>query len=182
VVVGRLFVAVALPDEARYGLAASLDVRGLPGKVVAPANWHVTLRFLGDVDDVGYDRLLAALDQSDLGGAFDVTLDGLGAFPRPNRATVLWIGFGRGGDALERLAAAVEEEVEQAGFPAEERPFHSHLTLSRIRPHQDVRAVIERADRYDIGWMVDEIVVFRSHLGRGGPRYEDLARFPLRNP
>jgi 2'-5' RNA ligase len=69
--------------------------------------------------------------------------------------------------------------VEAAGLSPEDRPFRAHMTLSRIRPHQDVRAVIERAPALGIAWTVGEVDVFRSHLGPGGPRYERLDRIML---
>ncbi len=177
-VVGRLFIAVPLPDEARHALAALLD-GPLPGRVVQPRNWHLTLRFLGDTDEVTYDRLLHTLDGSDLGAPFRVTLGALGAFPRPDKATVLWVGFSAGLGGFARLADVVAGAAEAAGFPPEDRPFRAHLTLSRIRPHQDVRSVVDRAPLDDVSWTVGEVDVFRSHLGSGGPRYERLERIML---
>jgi 2'-5' RNA ligase len=162
VVVGRLFIAVPLLDEPRHALAALLD-GPLPGRVVRPQNWHLTLRFVGDTDELTYERLLGAL----------------GAFPAPAKATVLWVGFSDGLVGFDRLARVVEEASERAGMPPEERPFRAHLTLSRIRPHQDVRSVVARPPLAGVSWMVDEVDVFRSHLGPGGPRYERLERYML---
>ena len=178
----RLFVAAPLPDDVRHGLSTLIRRAapgGLPGRIVPPANWHFTLRFLGDVDDLGRDRLLKELDVAGLGDPFVVGWGGLGAFPRPGRATVLWIGADRGAADLGRLAADVEEAVVAAGFPQEERPFRSHLTLSRIRPHQDVSRLLETAGSFDLAMTVDRVVVYRSHLGRGGARYEEIEEFPL---
>lgn len=179
--VGRLFIAVTLPEEVRHSVAALLDGSGrpLPGRVVHPRNWHLTLRFLGDTGQVEYERLLAALTGAALGNPFRVALGDLGAFPRPERATVLWVGFATGGPELRRLASIVEAAVELAGLPPEERPFRPHLTLSRIRPHQDVRPVIGRLSLDGISWTVDGVSVIRSHLGPGGPRYEELERIIL---
>jgi 2'-5' RNA ligase len=175
----RIFVAVPLPDEARMALADRLDHESLPGTVVPPANWHITLRFIGWTDDVGYDRLLASLDEVDLGAGFRVELGEMGAFPRSRRATVLWLGVTKGQDRLEEVAAVVEESVQAAGFDGEERPFRPHLTLSRIRPPVDVTGLIDSFRGADLGWRCGAIVVYRSHLGRGGARYEPLETFPL---
>ncbi|MCJ7726677.1 MAG: RNA 2',3'-cyclic phosphodiesterase [Acidimicrobiia bacterium] len=177
----RLFVAVPLTDEARHALSATIlqaAPHGLPGRAVRPPNWHLTLRFLGDAGSVGKDRISAALDQADLGPAFSMVWGGLGAFPRPQRATVLWVGADRGGDDLERLAGTVEAAAQEAGFPIEERPFQPHLTLSRIRPHQDVGPLLA-TDRPGVPMEVGRIVLYRSHLGRGGARYEEIEEFPL---
>jgi 2'-5' RNA ligase len=178
VVVGRLFIAVPLPDEVRHALAALLD-GPLPGRAVHPSNWHLTLRFLGDTDEVTYDRLLHALGVVDFGEPFRAAFGALGAFPRPAKATVLWVGFSDGLAGFTRLSGVVAEAVEAAGIPSEDRPFRAHLTLSRIRPHQDVRPVIDRPPFDDVSWTVGEVDVFRSHLGSGGPRYERLERIML---
>lgn len=181
--VGRLFVAVALPDEVRHALAAhlaaALGERPLPGRPVAPRNWHLTLRFLGKVDETGYDLLLRGLDRAELGPAFRLAFGGLGAFPRPRRATVLWLGIDEGAEELTRLAVTVETAAGDAGFLPEERPFHPHLTLSRIRPHQDVTATIDAVPGFPGRVAVDDVVLFRSHLQAGPPRYEIMERFAL---
>jgi 2'-5' RNA ligase len=175
----RIFVAVPLPDEARLALIDRLGQVNLPGSVVPPANWHLTLRFLGWTDDVAYDRLLAALDQADLGGGFEIELGEMGAFPRAKRATVLWLAVAKGQTRLEEIAAEVEEAVQAAGFQAEDRPFRAHLTLSRIRPPVDVTGPIGSFPGASLGWRCRSVVVYRSHLGRGGARYEPLETFPL---
>jgi 2'-5' RNA ligase len=179
--VGRLFLAVPLTDEVRAALAAHIMGLGrpLPGKPVPPPNWHVTMRFLGPTDVVSFERLLAALAEAETGGPFSISFGGLGAFPRPARATVLWLAIVRGADGLERLAALGEEAAQQAGFAPEDRPFHAHLTLSRIRPHQDVRPLIEKVSPFPASLPIDRLVLFRSHLGRGGARYEELESFAL---
>ena len=178
-VAARIFVAVPLPDEQRTALADSLRPFDIPGRVVTPQNWHITLRFLGWTDDVAFDRMLAALDETDLGAPFEVTLGEMGAFPRPRNATVIWLAVSRGSNRLEELAAAAEEAAQRAGFAPEDRPFRAHLTLSRVRPSENVSPVVEAYPGADLGWRCESVVVYRSHLGRGGARYEPLETFPL---
>ncbi len=182
--VERLFIGVPLTRETRGALgthlAEALGDRRLPGRPVPPENWHLTLRFLGRTERVQYEKLLRALEEARLGEAFVLGLSSLGAFPRPARATVLWMGIDRGEEELAALAAQVAETVERAGFPPEERPFAAHLTLSRIRPHQDVRSLIEKVPPFAWRQQVERLVVFRSHLGGRGPaRYEELESFAL---
>jgi 2'-5' RNA ligase len=178
----RLFLALPLTEDARQGLARHLRgalAHPLPGRPVRPENWHLTLRFLGEVDEASTDRVVREVDGADRGSSFRVSWGSLGAFPRPRRANVLWVGLERGREEAERLAGAIEEAVEAAGFPPEDRPFRSHLTLSRLRPDQDVTAVLEAVPPVGIGMPVDRVVLYRSHLGPGGPRYEELEVFPL---
>lgn len=179
--VGRLFLAVDLSLEARSALVARLEgaLDRMPGRAVPPPNWHLTLRFLGDVTEVAYDRLVHGIGKADLGAGFGVTFGELGAFPRPRRATVLWLGVEGGDDRLKLLAHRVEEAVKDSGFPAEDRPFRSHLTLSRIRPPEDVSALLDGGERVGVRAEVDALTLFRSNLGRGGATYEVLDRFPL---
>jgi 2'-5' RNA ligase len=175
----RIFVAVPLPDEVRMALSDRLAGIDLPGTVVPPANWHITLRFIGRTDEVAYDRLLASLDQADLGGVFDLELEGMGAFPRAKSSTVLWLGVSRGQTRLEEIAAQVEDAAQTAGFEPEGRPFRAHLTLSRIRPPVDVTTLIDSFTAAGLRWRCESVVVYRSQLGRGGARYEPLETFPL---
>lgn len=178
----RLFVAADLTGEARDLLAHVLEAwapRGLPGRVVPPGNWHLTLRFLGESDEPTLDRVVAGLDQADLGARFRVEFDSVGAFPRAARATVLWVGVGTGAERLGELAETAEAVAVGAGFSPEDRPFAPHLTLSRIRPHQDLRPMLERGFGGRVSFELDHLTLFRSHLGGGPARYEVVEVFPL---
>jgi RNA 2',3'-cyclic 3'-phosphodiesterase len=175
----RIFVAVPLPGEIRMALADRLQSLDMPGRGVPPENWHITLRFLGWTDDVAFDRLLAALDEADLGPSFDMMLGEMGAFPRPSSATVIWLAVSKGATRLEDLAAVAEEAAQSAGFGPEDRPFRAHLTLTRVRPAEDASGLLDSYPGADLGWRCRSVVVYRSHLGRGGARYEPLETFPL---
>lgn len=179
---GRLFLGVPLSAEVRAALQHYLsDSLGeVPGRPVRPESWHLTLRFLGETSRERLDMLVRALEEAPLGAAFTLVFSGPGAFPRPARAAVLWVGVAEGADALRTLAAEAETAARRAGFPAEERPFSPHLTLSRIQPPRDVRPLLERAPPFGERLRVEEVVLFRSHLGRGPARYEPVERFPLR--
>jgi 2'-5' RNA ligase len=176
-----VFVAVPVPDEVRHRLVAALGaaVEVIPGKVVRPGNWHITLRFLGEIEEVACELLVARLDEAELGESFRLQWGGLGAFPRSPRATVLWIGPDRGLEALTALAAAVDGAVDRAGFPPEERPFNPHLTLSRIRPAADVSTLVEKTPPFGITMEVDRVTVYQSRLGSGGAAYRILEEIPL---
>jgi len=113
------------------------------------------------------DVLLRA---DDLLGVFDgaTSLDG---FLDKNGAS--------GGYRAAQLAAEVEEAVVDAGLPPEDRPFRAHLSLSRIRPPRDVGRLLESVAPLDVRMAVERIVLYRSHLGRGGARYEEVEEFTL---
>lgn len=178
----RVFVAVDISADVRHGLVAVFKdafPRGLPGRSVVPENWHVTLRFVGKVAETDLERLVGGLDQAHLGAPFRLGFGGLGAFPRTSKAAVLWVGITTGAAELEALAAEVESVCADVGFMPEERPFHPHLTVARIRPPVDVEAAVVAMPTPRLRQIVDSIVVYRSHWQRGPARYEELARFPL---
>jgi 2'-5' RNA ligase len=169
---GRVFAAVPLPPEIRLALSDRLSDLKIPGRLVPPDNWHITLRFLDTIDQVTYERFLSGLAAAETQSPFRVSLDVFGAFPRPRKATVFWAGVGRGAEAMGLLSEHAEESAQGAGLAPEERPFHPHLTLARIRPPVDVRGLLD--EELDLSWSCDRVVVYRSHLGRGGARYEPL--------
>lgn len=179
----RLFIAVDLTDDVRHGLAAHLRAAlghaPVPGRPVVPANWHITLRFLGNSTEWQCETVLAGLTETELGRPFTLSFSGLGAFPRPARATVLWLGVAEGSSALTGLASVIEDVVGSAGFVPEDRPFHPHLTLSRLRPPQDVGRVINSVAPFPLRQQVNGMTIFRSHLGGGPARYEPIEVVPL---
>ena len=178
----RLFVGIPVMDELRDALrrhlAATVGDR-LPGRAVPPANWHLTLRFLGSTDAERHRRIVDELARIAPPPPFDLSFAGLGAFPRAGRATVLWIGVGDGADELRALAASAEAAAVRAGFAPEPKPYSPHLTLSRLRAPADLRPLVESAAPFGGRMRVDAFVLFRSHLGNPAPRYEPLQRFPL---
>jgi len=178
----RLFLAVALDDDTRHALAAFVSAPGrpnIPGRRVTPPNWHITLRFLGRSTALRRDLVLRSLhDQLDMDG-FTIGFDGLGAFPYPMKGRVLWLGVGAGGEHLEELAVTCERAAVAAGYDPEERPFHPHLSLARVRPPQDLTKLIDEFPRFPGRLRVDGVVMYESITGGATVRYEELDRIPL---
>lgn len=175
----RLFIAVAPPPEARAAIEAWMRPYDVPGRLVPPENWHITLRFIGSADEVTYERLLGQLSESDPGAPFSIRLGALGAFPNRRRATVVWVSLIDGDDGLAGLSEVAEEACQASGLPPEERPFRAHLTVSRIRPARDVEATVAASKDSGIAWRCDRLTVYQSHQGQGHPRYEPLDSFAL---
>ena len=179
----RCFVAVPIDDDLRA--AVDDTVRGLRAAPGADAwrwtdaeAWHVTLAFLGATDPASVPGLasdLAAVAGAQ--GAFTLAAGGLGAFPGPRRARVLWCGVADPRSELRRLAGAAARAV---GLPDEGR-FRGHLTLARARDRDgaDASSLVDVTARPG-ALRVERLVLFRSHLGRGPARYEALATVPLK--
>lgn len=176
-VVERLFIAVPLTDEARGKIAAGLPP--LPGRLVPAQNWHFTLRFLGDTGARARDTLVSTLRATPLGNRFSIRFDGLGAFPRVKRARIIWLGVTDGAQQLISLAESVESAARRCGFPAEERSFKPHLTLTRVEPPRAVSDVLSSQPPLSVTMPVTEAALVRSSLGAGPARYEIVERFSL---
>lgn len=160
----------------RHGLAAFLaeETMRLPGRAAPPANWHLTIRFLGPTKAIQKDKVLEFLDDHLVVEPFTLGFASLGAFPKPARASVLWLGVERGARELAVLAEIAEASAQAAGFEPEERPFHPHLTLSRMRPPIDVRGLIEQVPSFPLTMVVDRVTLYRSVMGQGPVRYETV--------
>ena len=163
--------------EARLAVAQTTGGLPIPGRLSPPENWHLTLRYLGRVDEVTYERFLHGLGDVAEERPFRITLGGVGAFPNPRRATVVWAGLITGEEELAALAAISEEAAVAAGLEPEERPFRPHLTLSRVRPPADVTGLV--GEPVPASWRADRVVVYRSVPTRGGTAYEPLETFRL---
>jgi len=146
----RAFLAVELPQELRAELATIQQElkRNIEPEMkqnmrvswAQPASIHLTVKFLGDMDEQVIDSLLVAVEQA-IGNqtAVNVPLERLGAFPRPQSPCVLWVGpsenWARGVEAqkVAGIHGAIEEACERLGFLRETKPFSPHLTFARIR-------------------------------------------------
>lgn len=176
-VVGAVFAAVAPTPEARAAIVEGTRELDIPGRRTPVENWHITLRYLGSVDQVTYERFLGGLGELGDSGPFRLSLGGVGAFPNARRATVVWAGVEHGAGEMSDLAAICEDAAQGAGLVPEDRPFRPHLTLSRVRPSSDVTLLM--GEPVPARWLVDRVLVFRTVSGRGGVRYEPLESVPL---
>jgi 2'-5' RNA ligase len=151
---------------------------------VAPENLHVTLKFLGNVDPTRLDAVRSALAAAaPAREAFDLAVQGLGAFPSPTRPRVIWAGVGAGEAPAAALAGRVEELLVPLGFAREARPFAAHVTLGRVRePRPDAalaEALAAGAARPFGLVRVARLSLMRSELSPRGARYTELAGWPL---
>ena len=184
----RCFVAVPVHDDLRVGLATAVDrwkrEPGAPNlRWTDPEGWHVTLAFLGATDPVAVPGLRRALESAtaDLPpplSPIQVRTGPLGAFPRAAEAQSVWLAIEDPLRQLKDLAYAVQT----ACLPQEKwRRLRPHLTLgrSRVRRGEPLESWLATRTFPPTEFPVEDVVLFRSHLGRGPARYEELARLPL---
>ena len=149
---------------------------------VAAENLHITLKFLGGVEDTWLSDVAAAVGKAADVRAFDVELRGLGAFPAPTRPRVVWAGTADA-PAFAELAAGVDRALIAFGFPPAERGFTAHVTLGRVRaPRRDpaLAAALTAAATRPFGTLrVARLSLMRSDLSPRGARYTELHGWPL---
>ncbi|MEQ8357570.1 MAG: RNA 2',3'-cyclic phosphodiesterase [Kiloniellaceae bacterium] len=175
----RLFVALSLPDDLRGCLGAMAC--GLPGaRWVAPENLHLTLRFIGEVGGHEAEDVDAALSGLRC-KRFSLTLAGVGEFGDGRRLRSVWAGV-EPNETLERLQAKVEQAVQRAGLPPEQRRFKPHVTLARFKSHPGDRLMDYFAERSLFrapAFEVNAFTLFSSFLSHQGAIYSPEAVYPL---
>jgi len=143
------------------------------------AQWHLTLQFLGAVDDA--ETLTAAVGAAVAASPrFDTQLAGGGAFPSPRRATVLWVGV-QPPDPLVALAAAVHDATRPLGHPDDGRPHHPHLTIARAARPRALTRLVDDLGTTPIGppFPVTDVAVVESDTRPTGAVHTVWARHPL---
>ncbi|MBX7256784.1 MAG: RNA 2',3'-cyclic phosphodiesterase [Candidatus Hydrogenedentes bacterium] len=137
----RAFVAIEIPEEIRMRL---LDVQQnlresrLRASWVKPGAMHLTLRFLGEIGEADAETYLEHVAPAFAEvSAFDLTVRGVGAFPNARRPTVVWAGVTPADGALEAAFRIAEAGAVAIGQKPENRRFHPHVTLARIKDDRD---------------------------------------------
>lgn len=181
----RTFVALPLPSELKLKMArtqAELREAGADVKWDTPDKFHITLKFLGDTESSAIPKLAEALQKS-IGGlpAFNVSYEGVGGFPNIIRPRVLWIGT-KASDEINRLQHLVEETCVKLGFAPDDRQFHAHITLGRVKGNHGLDGLTARLKSVTFEPSIarcSEIHIMRSDLKPTGSVYTLLKSIPL---
>ncbi|MDQ6637921.1 MAG: RNA 2',3'-cyclic phosphodiesterase [Candidatus Dormibacteraeota bacterium] len=161
-------------------LAAAREA--MPGfRWVEPPNLHVTLRFLGYLEQTMVARLVTELSRI-RAQPFELGVSGLGKFGGTGLARVVWLGVGRGAQPLIELAAQVEDACRLAGLPPADRQFRAHLTLARARDRRGAQLPELPPVPAVEPWPVREVVLFQSRPGASGANYVPVFSLPLGVP
>jgi 2'-5' RNA ligase len=184
----RTFIAVELSAAIRNQVVALQQTLGRTGanvKWVEPENLHVSLVFLGEVDDRELPQVCRVVQEVAAGEPpFALRVAGVGAFPNPRHPKVVWAGITDGADALQHLHQSLEANLLALGcYRQEERGYTPHVTLGRVKGERDGMALAPELSKR-LSWdggrtMVDEVVVFGSVLEKTGPVYTVLGRGEL---
>jgi 2'-5' RNA ligase len=181
----RMFIAVKVAQSLREAVSGLIDgLRSSGGDVkwVKPENLHLTLKFLGNVDEARVDEIEKAVSRaSDETAPFEISLSGVGAFPAPKRPRVIWVGVLEGKDTLVSLSERIEDRLAVIGFEKEKRGFSPHLTVGRLRRGGRPGDLPDRLGvQFDTAaCTVQRIYLMKSTLTPRGPIYEELRQVVL---
>ena len=187
----RLFIAVEIGEKLAGGaatLSEELERRATAAARRAKVTWipadrmHLTIRFIGEVDEGTASMVRAALEEP-LGVApFSLTLSGAGTFPKSGTPRVVWLGVTEGREPLLRVEREITARLTPLGVPEEERAYSPHLTLARVRDPAGLKStpLLDGLTDRRIGTThIDAITLFQSKLSPKGPTYTPLLRTPL---
>lgn len=182
----RSFIAIELPDTVKSALLSlqqELKTCGADVRWVRPEGIHLTLKFLGDIEDKILDSIVETLKGTCRKfQKFSCEVRGVGVFPGARAPWVLWTGIA-GHDTLSLMQQDIDIGMSSLGFERENRKFTPHLTLGRFRSSEGKMALLDRMEAYkelNLGIInVNHISLMRSELGPAGAKYTRIAEIPL---
>lgn len=182
----RSFIAVELPEEMSkriYSIVSEASKAGGNIKWVEERNLHLTLKFLGNVPEEAIPTVSATIESvASSFEPFEFNVVGVGGFPNLTKPRVIWVGVSNTQHLL-RLQRQIEEAMESLGFQREEKEFHPHITIGRVKSPHGISKVIEVLRKHEgeqLGKVeVKQITLMRSDLSPSGPTYTPISRHTL---
>ena len=185
----RCFIGIALPEGVREAIAGAVREifrEPVPVSWTAPGNLHITLEFLGETKHGQISAVAEGLAKvaGDFCG-FSLESSGGGIFPGPKNPRILWTGFREPLELAGTLQQNISKTMRLVGFPSEERPFHPHVTIGRVRgtlPPGWGNGFLQEFSSRSFGTVpVSSIHLYESRLSKGGAIYSVIREFPLRD-
>src|SRR3990172_10248535 len=183
----RLFIAIEIPEEIKKEMAEiqrRLKESGADAGWTRPEGIHLTLKFLGEVPETKISMIMDALTNAPKGrGGFRLDVEGVGTFPTPKSARVVWVGVSGDVERLAKLQTAVEDVMAGLGFEREKRAFTPHLTLGRIKyihsRERWLKTLDSEKDARLSALEVKAVSLMKSELKPSGAVYTELGRVEL---
>ena len=186
----RSFLAFEPPPEIREqigNVSRELKTSALPVRWVNTENMHLTILFLGNLDEDTIQGLKeTATVVAKQFPALTIRLNGIGVFPHVRRPRVIWAGLDGDTERLSDLRDRLQKELKGLGLQQEKRPLRAHLTLGRFKGRmekdEELKWILDKYHNLSSGpWYLNELILFRSDLKPQGPIYTKMAVCPLRN-
>jgi 2'-5' RNA ligase len=164
------------------GLEEQLKKTKADVKWVSPENLHLTLKFLGDIDEEQFKKISELLDDvANNHSSYTAKIGSIGAFPKLSLLKVVWVGITMGDEETKKIFKELKERIEKLGIPKDDRAFSSHITLGRTRsPNnrkdlaKEIRKISEDFKLDNAEFQVAKLTLFQSTLSPTGPTYEVL--------
>ncbi|ARM76413.1 RNA 2',3'-cyclic phosphodiesterase [Acidianus manzaensis] len=175
----RLFIAIEIPQLQQISdILTKLKMTGADIKLVEPENIHITLAFLGEVENEKIDLIKDAMQILKF-KKFKIILRGMGAFPNLSRPRVVWVGIAEGFTELRNIRNILIRELGNRKIrPADDKDFVPHITLGRVRGPSNLANLIDLINsntNESFGdFIVDKVILFKSTLTPKGPIYDEL--------
>lgn len=187
----RTFIAIELPENIRMwlgNLQKELKSSQADVKWVEPKNIHLTLKFLGEIDEKKIEKIIKIMDEAvKEKPTFTMRINSIGAFPSLSLPRVIWVGLDKGENETKLIAGDLEEKIAKTGIPKEERPFSSHITLGRVRSNlnrenliQSLNNAMGALEKEELEFLATKITLLKSTLGSGNPIYEAVKVISLK--
>ncbi len=186
----RTFIAIELPQEIKDFLGrlqTELKATNADVKWVAAENIHLTLKFLGEIDEKKLEKIMEIMqDTAKEINKFQIRISSLGAFPKTDFPRVIWVGIENGDKEVKGIAKELEEKIAKTGIPKEDRPFSSHITIGRTRSTLNREKLVGYLkNKTDLGgekleFYATKVTLFKSNLTPKGPIYEVLKEASLK--
>ena len=153
-------------------------------KLVEPENFHLTLKFLGEISTSDVEPISNIIRMvSEKYSCFTISLEGIGAFPTINKPRVIWVGIGEGASMLQRIASDINQLLRSIQIYGDDKAFHPHITLARVkRFNRELIRAIQQIANIAIGLVkVKSIRLKKSTLTSQGPIYTTLFEASLKS-
>jgi len=181
----RCFIAIPIPGNIHSQLSkiqSQLKETDADVKWVGIDNIHLTLKFLGEVDEQKIKAISEKLKEiADKHTCFQTRAEKAGAFPTLSNPKVVWIGLNKNEEKINNLQKEIEGSLHSFGFEKETRLFHPHLTLGRVRSKKNIQKLTEEIKTLSSFqsdcFTADKIVLFKSILKPQGAEYTTLDEF-----
>ncbi len=178
----RAFIALEFDKEIQEELKRIqiLLKRKIKGHIswVKTGNIHLTLRFLGNINTAQSIQIQEIISGICLKNEkIKIKLGSLGVFPNFNKPRVLWVAINEGAEKISFINSYLEKDLQKINFPNEEKPFHPHLTLARIKHLEsiaNIEQIIQEAAPQEISSYIEKIVLFKSTLTTRGAIYAKI--------
>jgi len=172
----RVFVSIEISNyEVINSIKKFQKIIEIDAKPTELKNLHFTLQFLGEVSEQIIDKIIQSLNTIEF-SKFDISLKGIGAFPKLKSPKIIWIGTDeKSGKMMTELSKKVEKALEPLGFSSE-KPFKPHITVFRIKKKiGDITKEMENHKNVSFGIQeITSIKLKKSELTLNGPVYSDL--------